>query len=305
MSDVGARPSSSTTRNRLGVHAGVWGFDWNPAAAERAVGGAAAAGYDVIEIPAIDRTALDPADTRRLLDRHGIDATVSLALSFDDDITSPDAPTAARGERRLTEAVRFAAEIGAPFVGGVVYSAMGRYLHAASDAARERSLAVLRRVAALAATDGIVLGIEYVNRYESNLLNTAAQTVRFLDELGADNAVLHLDTFHAHVEEVDLATAVAVAGDRLGYVHASESHRGRLGTGATDWQSLCRALITAGFTGTLTVETFSSAVLTAGESADIGLWRPMWHDPDALAAQARTFLHDQLSAASVALDLAA
>jgi D-psicose/D-tagatose/L-ribulose 3-epimerase len=301
------------SRNRLGVHAGVWGFDWSPAAAERAIAGAAAAGYDVMEIPAVDLhggavtdgTVLDGAGTRRLLERHGIDATVSLALSFDDDITSTDAATAARGEHRLNDAVKFAAEIGAPFLGGVIFSAMGRYLHAASEAGRDSSLAVLRRVAALAAADGIVLGVEYVNRYESNLLNTAAQTVRFLDDLGADNVVLHLDTFHAHVEEVDLPTAIAAAGDRLGYLHASESHRGRLGTGATDWPALCRALLAADFAGTVTVETFSSAVLTADESADIGLWRPMWSDPDALAAEARAFLHNQLAAASVALELAA
>ncbi|RXZ48479.1 sugar phosphate isomerase/epimerase family protein [Agromyces binzhouensis] len=296
------------SRNRLGVHAGVWGFDWSPAAAERTIAGAAAAGFDVLEVPAIDRAdaaLLDGPATRRLLERHGIGATVSLALSFDDDITSPDASVAGRGERRLTEAVRFASELGATFVGGVVYSAMGRYLEASTDAGRSRSLDVLRRVAALAAGDGITLGVEYVNRYESNLLNTAAQTIRFLEDLGAANAVLHLDTFHAHVEEIDLPAAVAIAGDRLGYVHASESHRGRLGTGATDWPALCRAFATAGFDGTITVETFSSAVLTAAASADIGLWRPMWHDPDTLAAQSRAFLHDQLAAASVALDLAA
>lgn len=293
------------TANRIGIHAGVWGFDWSPDAAERAIRGASEAGYDLIEIPAIDRAALDSLDTRRLLDRHGIDSVVSLALGFDDDINSTDAARSARGEHRLSEAVAFAAEIGAPFVGGVVYSAMGRYGHPFATADRENALGVLRRIAALAARDGITLGIEYVNRYESNLLNTAAQTVRFLEDLGVDNAVVHLDTFHAHVEEIDVSTAVAVAGDRLGYIHASESHRGRLGTGAIDWPRLARALVASGYAGAITVETFSSAVLTAEQSVDIGLWRPMWSDPTELAHESNTFLRTELAAASVAVSLAA
>jgi len=291
--------------NRIGIHAGVWGFDWAPAAAERAIAGATEAGFDLIEIPAIERTELDSADTRRLLGHHGIDSVVSLALGFADDINSTDADRSARGERRLAEAVAFAAEIGSPFVGGVIYSAMGRYEHPSAAEHRENALGVLRRIAALAARDGITLGVEYVNRYESNLLNTAAQTVRFLDDLGVGNAVVHLDTFHAHIEEVDVTTPVFAAGDRLGYIHASESHRGRLGTGAIDWPRLVRALVASGYAGAITVETFSSAVLTADQAVDIGLWRPMWHDPAALARESHSFLRSQLAAASAAVSLTA
>jgi D-psicose/D-tagatose/L-ribulose 3-epimerase len=291
--------------NRIGIHAGVWGFDWSPAAAERAITGAATAGFDLVEIPAIDRDELDASDTKRLLVRHGMDSVVSLALGFDDDINTTDAACSARGEHRLEEAVAFATDIGAPFVGGVIYSAMGRYTRPGTAAERDNALAVLGRIAARAARDGITLGIEYVNRYESNLLNTAAQAVSFIEDLGADNVVLHLDTFHAHVEEVDVTAPFAVAGDRLGYIHASESHRGRLGTGAIDWPRLMRTLIGSGYAGAITVETFSSAVLAPGQAADIGLWRSLWTDPTAIAADSNSFLRSQLAAASATVALAA
>lgn len=281
--------------NRFGIHAGVWGFDWTPAAADRAVREAADAGYDLIEIPAIDRTELAAADTADALRRHGIDAVVSLALGFDDDITDADPDRVARGEHRLAEAVRFAAQIGAPFVGGVVFSAMGRYLRPPTVEARERSLTVLRRIAALAAADGITLGVEYVNRYESNLLNTAAQTAGFVDDLGAPNVVLHMDTFHAASEETSLAAAIADAGPRLGYIHASENHRGRLGTGTIDWSRFGADLAAAGYTGPITVETFSPAVAGPAAAVDIALWRPMWTAPAALAAESLTFLRAQLA----------
>lgn len=279
---------------RFGIHAGVWGFDWSPAAADRTVTAAAEAGYDVIEIPAIDRLVLDPRDTARILERRGIEPTVSLALSFDDDITDADTARVARGEHRLLEAVRFADDIGASFVGGVVFSAMGRYDRLPSADARERSLTVLRRVAALAEQRGVTIGVEYVNRYESNLLNTAAQTARFVDDLGASNVVVHIDTFHAAMEERSLADAVAAAGPRLGYLHASESHRGRLGTGTIDWARLLIDLDAAGFDGPITVETFSSAVVGEASAIDIALWQPQWVDPDELAAESLAFLRAHL-----------
>jgi D-psicose/D-tagatose/L-ribulose 3-epimerase len=291
--------------NRIGIHAGVWGFDWSPDAAERAIAGAAAAGFDLIEIPAIDRAELDASDTKRLLARHHMDSVVSLALGFDDDINTTDAECSDRGEHRLGEAVAFAADIGAPFVGGVIYSAMGRYMRPGTAAERDNALAVLRRIAGRADRDGITLGIEYVNRYESNLLNTAAQAVAFIEDLGADNVVVHLDTFHAHVEEVDATTPFAIAGGRLGYIHASESHRGRLGTGAIDWPRLMRALMSSGYAGAITVETFSSAVLAADQSADIGLWRQLWSDPTAIAADSNSFIRSQLAAASATVAIAA
>lgn len=282
---------------RFGVHAGVWGFDWTPDAAERTIREAAEIGYDLLEIPAIDPALLDAVDTARALDRHGIEPAVSLALTFDDDITSADPARVARGERRLRDAVDFAATIGATFVGGVVFSAMGRYLELPTARAREGSLAVLRGVAASAAERGVTIGVEYVNRYESNLLNTAAQTLRFLDDLDAPNAVVHLDTFHASIEEVSVPAAVVAAGPRLGYVHMSESHRGRLGTGTIDWSAFARTLDAAGFTGPVTVETFSSAVIDDAAAIDIGLWRQMWTDPTELAASTIDFLRRRFAVA--------
>lgn len=280
---------------RFGIHAGVWGFDWTPTAADRAIGAAAAAGYDLIEIPAIDRSAHDTHDTVRALRAHGIDASVSLALTFDDDISDADAARRERGERRLTEAMHFASDIGATFVGGVVFSAMGRYDRLPTVEARERSLAVLRRVAAIGERTGVTLGVEYVNRYESNLLNTAAQTARFVDDIGASNVVVHLDTFHAAMEERSLTEAVQAAGHRLGYLHASESHRGILGTGTIDWTRLLSDLADARFDGPITVESFSPVVIGDESSIDIGLWHPHWSDPDALAADSLAFLRSRLA----------
>ncbi|MCU1425538.1 MAG: Epimerase [Microbacteriaceae bacterium] len=295
---------SGVVPNRLGVHAGVWVGDWSPGSARYAIESSAEIGYDLIEIPAVDPREVDVARTVRLLDSSGIDAVVSLALGADTDINTEDAATSARGEALLGSAVDFARDIGATYVGGVTYSAMVKYTHRATAASRENSLAVLRRVARKAGESGISIGIEYVNRYESNLLNTAAQTALFIAELGAGNVVLHLDTFHANSEETNLASAVRDAGSRLGYIHASESHRGLLGTGILDFAGLFRQLAESDYRGPITFESFSGAVHPATTVGTIGIWRDPWTDPALAAREAHAFLTAQLAAATQSIDAA-
>ena len=284
--------------NALGVHAGVWVGDWTDDSARFAIESSAAIGYDFIEIPSVDPREVDVAHTVRLLEASGLGAVVSLALDADTDINTEDAELSARGEELLNTAVDFAREIGADYVGGVTYSAMIKYDHPATPASRDNSLAVLGRVAERAKVSGIRLGVEYVNRYESNLLNTAAQTVRFIGDLGADNVILHLDTFHANSEELSLPAAVRDAGDLLGYIHASESHRGLLGTGVLDFPALFAELAATGYDGPITFESFSSAVLPRSTSNTIGLWRETWADPHVAAREAHGFLRERLAAAA-------
>ncbi|GAA4676583.1 sugar phosphate isomerase/epimerase [Frondihabitans cladoniiphilus] len=285
-------------RNRIGVHAQVWVGGWSREAATYAVTESAAAGFDLIEIPAGDVPHFDVAHTAKLLADTGIGAVLSLALPADGDIASEDTARVARGEQLLTAAVDLAAELGLDYVGGVTYSKMGLSAHPASPRARANSQAVLGRVAARAAASNVSIGLEYVNRYESNLLNTAADTVAFIREIGADNLRVHIDTFHANTEERSQAAAVRDSGDLLAYVHAGENHRGRLGSGSIDWSSFFASLATSGFSGPITFESFSDAVLDDTISHPLGLWRTPWRDARATARQAREFIAAQLDAAA-------
>lgn len=280
-----------------GIHAGVWGFDWTTSTAASTINAAAHAGFDVLEIPACNPQTEIAGETARLLGISTIRPTVSLALGPDSDINSTDPITSLAGERQLEDAVDFAAMIGARFVGGVVFSAMDRYRHLPSESARANSVAVLSRIAERAREHDIVIGVEYVNRYESNLLNTVEQTLRFIGDVGAENVTLHLDTFHAHIEEISVPDAIRSAGDLLGYVHASESHRGELGTGALDWNQISRAIHEKTGPLTVTVESFSPAVIGRDKAIDIALWRTMWTEPDTMARDAHRYLVDVFAGA--------
>ena len=74
----------------FGVHALVWTGGWSPDEAEHAISSTAAAGYDLIEIPALDPSRIDIEDTRARLRAHGLRASLTLGLTFDNDINSED-----------------------------------------------------------------------------------------------------------------------------------------------------------------------------------------------------------------------
>ncbi|MEU4477975.1 sugar phosphate isomerase/epimerase family protein [Micromonospora sp. NPDC023966] len=289
-----------SVRNPLGIHAAVFVGGWSPEERRSAAARARRAGYDVLEIPALDPAAVDIADTRAVLDEHGLAGVCSLGLDFDADISSPDPQIAARGEARLLAALDVAAGLGGGFMGGVIYSALGKYGRPMDPRGRDSMVAILRRLAGRASDLGVTLGLEAVNRYESNVINTCAQAVQVIKDVGAGNVVVHLDVYHANIEENSIAQAVADCGDHLGYVHVGESHRGYLGTGSADLDGLFQALRQVGYGGTVTFESFSRAVVSADLSDRLGVWRDLWEDPDDLAAHAHAYMSARIGRADPA-----
>ncbi len=268
---------------RFGVHALALVPSWGTARALEAVEKAADLGYDVLELPMFEPRTLDISAVRRAAAERGLGLTCSLGLGFDEDISSLDSAVAARGATLLSEVVDAAAELGAGLVGGVIFSAMGKYRAPASEQGRMRAAEVLRDIARKAALQGITVALEVVNRYESNLLNTAAQAVEFIGLIGEPNVRVHLDSYHMHIEEPDMLQPVAIAGELLGYVHVGECHRGRLGSGSVDLAALFRALHRVGYEGVVTFEAFSRSLVPDDLVGTLALWRDLYDDPLELA----------------------
>ena len=280
--------------NPLGVHALVWVGGWSEADARRAVEATAAAGFDLLEIPVLEPATIDAGLTRKLLDEYGLRAACSLGLSLDADVSSADPEVARRGRELLAAALAVARDVGASHLTGVLHSALGKYPGPATPQGRAHCVQALGWLAERAAQDGITLGIEVVNRYESNLLNTAEQALALLDEVGAPNLLVHLDTYHMNIEEEDFATPVQRCGPRLGYVHVGESNRGYLGTGTIDFKQFFTALRGIGYQGIVTFESFSSAVVSPTLSNTLAVWRNLWDDGEDLARAAHRFMLEGL-----------
>lgn len=281
---------------RIGAHAQVFTGALDEEGITRAVTAARNAGYDLLELPLMDPARFDRALAARLLAAHDLEATASLGLTAATDLTSPDPAARRAGEELLGTCIEIVHALGGAHLTGVIYSAMQKYAAPATEEGVAASAAALRRLADRAERRGVRLGIEIVNRYESNVLNTARGGMAFLERIGHPGVDLHLDTYHMNIEESDLLQPVLEAGTSLGYVHIGESHRGYLGSGTVDFPAFFRGLARTGYNGPVVFESFSSAIVSAQLSNTLGVWRNLWDDSDDLAAHANRFIRDALRA---------
>jgi D-psicose/D-tagatose/L-ribulose 3-epimerase len=291
--------------NKLGIHALVWAGDLTTDSTRKVIRSTKDAGFDLVELSLHDPSTVDTKLTRALLEESGLQVACSRGLAFSADVSSEDPAVVARGVDLLQDAVSITQALGGSYFGGVPYSALGKYNRPVTPAGRRNVVASLRQLAGFAKQRGVTVGIEVVNRYESNVINTAQQALKLIDDVGADNLVVHLDTYHMNIEEMDFVQPVLQCGDRLGYVHIGESHRGYLGSGTIDFASFFHALASIGYRGPVTFESFSSAVVAQGLSNDLAVWRNLWGDGMDLARHAHDFIAAQIKAAAMGAAAAA
>jgi D-psicose/D-tagatose/L-ribulose 3-epimerase len=290
--------TTSTVENPVGVHALVWVGDTSPASVETAVRNTAEAGFDLLELSLHDAVNLDTAQARAALESAGLSVACSRGLAFTADVSSDDPAVVRRGAELLGESLRITHELGGTHLTGALYSALGKYPRPLTSAGRRNVVAVLHDLAAEAATLGMTLGLEICNRYETNVVNTAHDALVLADDIDADNVTIHLDTYHMNIEEDDFVGPVREVGERLGYVHIGENHRGYLGSGHLDFDRFFDALAEIDYHGPITFESFSSAVVSPGLSNDLAIWRNLWSDGRDLAKHAREYIAGQLERAA-------
>jgi len=211
-------------------------------------------GYDGLELKG-DLELYDPAEVRAILDDHGLEV---LSLTPEDvDLPHPDAEVRTEAVDYYLRLLDFAAAVGAPMVG--CHGAVGRIRPVTTYEQEYVNYVVgVQRVAERAQELGLQLAIEVLNRYESHLLNTAEEAVRFVEEVGALNVGLLLDAYHMNIEEANLADAIRRAGRHLSLFHAADSNRQAVGRGHTDFLDVMRALKDIEYDGDIIIECTAS-----------------------------------------------
>jgi len=274
----------------IGVNTWVW---TSPFTAE-SVGLIARAqefGFDAITIPVEDPAAIDGDAVKRALADTKLRVHVAGAFGPTRDLTHDEPRFRDECLSYLGETLRLCERWGARLLVGPCYSAVGKRRQVPDEQRKiewERAVSGLRRAGAMAAEHGVTLGIEPLNRFETDLVNTAAQLSRLLHDVGHPAVKGHLDTFHMHIEEKSVHDAVLSIGPQLVYVDASESDRGTPGTGQVDWEGLARALREIGYAGDCVIESFTPECRTIAAAAAI--WRPLAPTQDALARDGLGFL---------------
>lgn len=285
--------------NQLGIHAMVFSTEWTPTTARQMFGTARDLGFDLVEVLMTDPDTTDTEMTARLSAEFGVGVAAGICGTLDADLSHPDPDIAARGEKRISDAILATRDMGATMLGGPSFSAVHRYDRAPSEFARGRAVEIYGRLADRATAAGVRIGLEALNRYESNFVNTLGQAADLVRAVGSDAMFVHGDLFHMNIEERDFTTALGGVGDVLGYLHVTDSHRGPLGEGNIDFDTLFAALRQIDYTGPITFESFSATRTGPAFAEMVALWRDQWTDADRVAADALAFLRRHLVAAPV------
>ncbi|WP_330629237.1 sugar phosphate isomerase/epimerase [Thioclava sp. FTW29] len=278
---------------RLGIHSFVWTNGQTQEGLEMALDKTAEHGYRMIEFAYLRPELFDLDRLARKAKALDVDIVVTMGLPAAADVSSDDKAVVAKGRQLLSDAVKAVRDIGGIRLGGILYSMHGKYDSMPTRTGWMHSAESIAATAEIAKDCGVEIALEVVNRFESNLLNTTAQGLQFIKDTGRDDVFLHLDSFHANIEEADPAAAIRMAGDKCTYYHFNENYRGFLGTGTIDFASIFSALVDINYDRDIVFESFSSAIVDESLSRTCGIWRDTWTDNNPLAAHAKQFIEQR------------
>jgi D-psicose/D-tagatose/L-ribulose 3-epimerase len=254
-------------------------------------------GYDLVEVCIEVPAVLRASSVASAAADEGLSVLVCGAFGPDRDVSHEDEERRRGGLDYLRQCIDFAAEVRSPLVSGPMYAPTGqtRLLDSSERSVQwARAVDSLAEVARYAQAANVSLAIEPLNRFETDLINTAEQGLRLCADIEAPNVGLMLDTFHMNIEEKSLPEAIRDTGPRLFNFQASENDRGTPGTGHTPWVDVVSALRAIDYPGSVVVESFLPTVKEIARA--VSLWRPVAPSMEDLAADSVTFLRPLLSA---------
>jgi D-psicose/D-tagatose/L-ribulose 3-epimerase len=248
-------------------------------------------GYDAVELLIEDPAHIDPEFVKRELKRNGlVCGSVAAAINPQRDLRGNTA-SQRNGVKYLCKLIEQMVTLEARVLGGPVYSYVGR-ADAYSPVQKKRHWQAvvknLKTVAHYAAAHGKLICAEPLNRFETDFLNTVDQGLKLIEDVGSPALKLHLDTFHANIEEKDQGEAIRRAGRHLGHIHACGCDRGTPGNDHIDWKSIAAALKNIKYHGDVVLESVTLDVPRIARSAAI--WRRMEPTRDEIAINGLRFL---------------
>lgn len=267
---------------------------------------AKSSGLDFVEMLVPEPGEIAMGKLRVAIEDAGLAVALAARMNPKRDPTSDDPVARKEGREYLRRCVDVAVALGARIVGGPIYGSplvfAGRAPAPVDEKKRQARIAwaseALAEAGLYAASLDVVLAIEPLNRFETDMINTARQAVELLAKARAPGLGIMLDTFHMNMEEADMADAIKACGRHLVHFQANENHRGFLGTGHIDWATVCHALAAVQYRGPITLEPFRREDERIG--VPLAQWRPPTRNEDEDIARSAALLRRFLEAAGLA-----
>ena len=251
-------------------------------------------GFDAVELPIFEVDVEKYAQWGKHLDNAGLARTGVTVRGADDNPMSSDPKIRRNGVAANKAALDCCQAAGIETLVGPYHSALGCF-SGAGPTPDEWNWAVesMREVAEYAETCNVDLGIEYLNRFECYLLNTADDGARFCAEVNHPRCQMMYDTFHSHIEEKNTPAAIRSLKGRLVHVHISENDRSTPGQGNVRWAETFDTLKEVGYDNLMVIEAFGLSLERLIPATKI--WRRMYENERQLAADGLKFMKDEVA----------
>jgi sugar phosphate isomerase/epimerase len=227
---------------------------------------AAACGYGGIEIapytlaPLVtDLSAARRGEINRTIARAGLDCVGLhwlLAHTEGFHVAHPDADVRRRTVEYLGEMARLCRDLGGRVL--VFGSPQRRSLlpGVTLDEALGHIRDVFTRLVPVLETTDTVVALEPLSPAETDVLTTAAETCRLIEEIGSPHVRLHLDVKAMAAEPTPTPDIIRASAPYLEHFHANDENLQGPGFGVVDFLPIFQALDEAGYAGWVSVEVF-------------------------------------------------
>ncbi len=255
-----------------------------------------AQGFDGVEVSMFHPAEFATSVIRKGTQENGLEVTICSVIPGGLNIISDDAAVRAKTRTHMQDCIKTAADVGAQLIAGPLYSPVG-YLPGRRRTPDEWKWAVecYQSLGGLLEQHNVTIAIEPLNRFETYFLNTAADAVKLCDEINHPRIGILFDTFHANIEEKNIADGYRTVARHLKHVHTCENDRGIPGSGHVEWPAVFQALRDLKYDGWLTIESFG---FTLGElSAAAAIWRDLAAKPEDIAFEGVKFLKRNMAPA--------
>jgi D-psicose/D-tagatose/L-ribulose 3-epimerase len=261
---------------KFGIHYAYWERNWSGDCLYY-VKKVKDLGFDMLEISAANLPEMSDTqitDIRNLTKSLGIEISGNIGLPKQKDVASSDPAVRDAGVRLLETIMKKMDILDSRTLIGVLYNYWpSDFSDLDKPAIWARGVESCAKMGKTAQSLGINMCLEALNRFESNILNTSEEAVKFCEDVGNPYVKVLLDTFHMNIEEDDIADAIRHSGGHLGHLHVGECNRRPPKEGGLPWADIGKALRDIGYERGVIMEPF---VLQGGQvGKDIKVWRDL------------------------------
>lgn len=246
-------------------------------------------GFDGVEVPIFNTNPEHWFGFRKKLDELGLLCETDTICGPDTHLISSDPAMRRHTIEYLKKVLDCSLVLGASKLMGPYHSALGVFSgKPATSDEWKWGVEGIWELAEYAESLDIMLGLEYLNRFELYVTSCGDELIRFVDEVNHSNCKIMFDTFHANIEEKNIGDTIRKAGDRISFIQLSENDRSTPGKGNVDWEGVFTAIKDIKYDGWISIEAFSPKLPVAN------IWRKMFDSEEQLMRDGLAFIKSNI-----------